>query len=304
MHHVRSRRRRVAGCRRRHQAHPVSPADDQAEREPAARPGAVRDPQPFRHDESGGAVAVELPAQVREQRDGAAGVGRRGLRQQLAHARREQLPHEPLHSDEASIVKIGSDGITVVGKGKWGMLYGVQTVNQLVRGYRLLKGRGSLRPPSHPLQGRSLPCLIIKDWPDMKWRCLSPTMTWYSGYNRLEGYDLCNWTLDEWKWLVDWSLLHKCNGWAMCMYGNWPFTLPGYEETTLDVDSFFYDPETGKKDALAVHPPEHQEGVPARADPLCERAGSEDLRLHRQEHASTAPTASSTRMPTRAGPRS
>ena len=36
-----------------------------------------------------------------------------------------------------------------------------------------------------------------------------------------------NWTLDEWKWLVDWSLLHKCNGWAMCMYGYWPFTLPG-----------------------------------------------------------------------------
>ena len=65
----------------------------------------------------------------------------------------------------------------------------------------------------------------------MKWRCLSPQMTWYSGYNRLEGYDIGNWTLDEWKWLVDWSLLHKCNGWALCMYGNWPFTLPGYEET-------------------------------------------------------------------------
>lgn len=133
-------------------------------------------------------------------------------------------------SDEASILKIAADGITVVGKGKWGMLYGVQTVNQLLS-----------RDP------RSLPCLAIKDWPDMKWRCLSPTMTWYSGYNRLEGYDLCNWTLDEWKWLVDWSLLHKCNGWAMCIYGNWPFTLPGYDETTLDVDSFFYDPKTGEK---------------------------------------------------------
>ena len=143
-------------------------------------------------------------------------------------------------SDEASILKIGPDGITVVGKGKWGMLYGVQTVNQLV-------GRTSPQPSS--TKGEGLPCLVIKDWPDMKWRCLAPTMTWYSGYNRMEGYDLCNWTLDEWKWLVDWSLLHKANGWAMCMYGNWPFTLPGYEETTLDVDSFYYDPKTGKKTA-------------------------------------------------------
>lgn len=142
-------------------------------------------------------------------------------------------------SSEASILKIGSDGITVVGKGKWGMLYGVQTVNQLVRGNDAEQGVWKINT--------KLPCLMIKDWPDMDWRCLAPTMTWYSGYLKLEGYDLCNWTLDEWKWLVDWSLLHKCNGWAMCIYGNWPFTLPGYEETTLDVDSFYYDPKTGKK---------------------------------------------------------
>lgn len=142
-------------------------------------------------------------------------------------------------SAEASILKISKEGITVVGKGKWGMLYGVQTVNQLIRGNEAEQGVWKMNT--------TLPCLTIKDWPDMEWRCLSPTMTWYSGYNRLEGYDLCNWTLDEWKWLVDWSLLHKSNGWAMCMYGNWPFTLPGYEDCTLDVDSFFYDPKTGQK---------------------------------------------------------
>ena len=127
----------------------------------------------------------------------------------------------------------------MVGKGKWGMLYGVQTLNQLLRGTETVQGFRTANT--------SLPCLIIRDWPDLAWRCLSPQMTWYSGYNRLEGYDTGNWTLDEWKWLVDWSLLHKCNGWALCMYGNWPFTLPGYEETTLDVDSFFYDPRLGKK---------------------------------------------------------
>ena len=33
------------------------------------------------------------------------------------------------------------------------------------------------------------------------------------------------------------------------MYGYWPFTLPGYPQETLDVDSFRYNPETGKKEA-------------------------------------------------------
>ena len=138
-------------------------------------------------------------------------------------------------SEEAYVLTITSKGITIVGKGKIGMLYGVQTINQLL-----------LDADRRPC--RRVPCLSIRDWPDLKWRCLSPTMTWYSGYNRLEGYDLCNWTLDEWKWLVDWSLLHKCNGWALCMYGYWPFTLPGYESNTLDVDSFRYNPETGRKE--------------------------------------------------------
>jgi hypothetical protein len=157
----------------------------------------------------------------------------------LAPKDREFLAN-PKTSPEASVLSISADGITVVGKGKWGMLYGVQTVNQLIRGTETSQGVWKMNA--------SLPCLTIRDWPDMPWRCLSPQMTWYSGYNRLEGYDNGNWTLDEWKWLVDWSLLHKCNGWALCMYGNWPFTLPGYAETTLDVDSFFNNPQTGKKE--------------------------------------------------------
>lgn len=133
-------------------------------------------------------------------------------------------------SPEASVLRIEPSGITVVGVGRWGMLYGTQTVNQLLAA------------------GPNLPCLAARDWPDLRWRCLSPQMTWYSGYNRLEGYDCGNWTLDEWKWLADWSLLHKFNGWALCMYGNWPFTLPGYEETTLDVPSLRWNPITGLKE--------------------------------------------------------
>lgn len=145
-------------------------------------------------------------------------------------------------SPEAYVLTVRPDGITVVGKGKWGMLHGVQTINQLV-----LETTREKRS--------ALGCLTVRDWPDMEWRCLAPALTWYSGFNRLEGYDLCNWSLDEWKWLVDWSLLHKCNAWAVVMCGYWPFTLPGYEESTLDVDSFFFDPATGKKTPRRfVHP--------------------------------------------------
>ena len=147
---------------------------------------------------------------------------------------------DPKTSREASVLVVSVDGITVVGKGKQGMLYGVQTVNQMIRGTETVQGLRALNT--------SLPCQTIRDWPDVPWRCLSPQMTWYSGYNRLEGYDNGNWTLDEWKWLVDWSLLHKCNAWALCLYGNWPFRLPGYEETTLDVVSSFFNPGTGKKE--------------------------------------------------------
>ncbi len=145
-------------------------------------------------------------------------------------------------SPEAYVLDLGPKGITIVGKGKWGMLYGVQTINQLAL------------QAAQEASG-SLPCVSVRDWPDMKWRCLSPALTWYSGFNRLEGYDLCNWSLDEWKWLVDWSLLHKCNAWAVCMCGYWPFTMEEYPEAVLDVDSFFFNPKTGRKEPWRfVHP--------------------------------------------------
>src|SRR6266567_161818 len=138
-------------------------------------------------------------------------------------------------SPEASVLRISPADIVVVGKGRWGMLYGVQTINQFI----IEAGRAGQN---------SIPCVRIKDWPDMRWRCLSPTLTWYSGWNRLEGYDLCNWSEGEWKWLADWSMLHKCNGWAVCMYGYWPFRLPVYEKETLDLDSYFFNPQTKRKE--------------------------------------------------------
>jgi hypothetical protein len=143
---------------------------------------------------------------------------------------------------ESSVVVVAPSGITVVGHSRWGMLYGVQTVCQLA----IAAARENRD---------AIPCMRIRDWPDLSWRCLAPTLTWYSGWNRLEGYDICNWSEGEWKWLADWSLLHKCNAWAVCMYGYWPFTLPGYEQESLDVDSFYYNPATKKKEQHRfVHP--------------------------------------------------
>jgi hypothetical protein len=152
----------------------------------------------------------------------------------LTQEQRSFLSH-PNTSAEASVLSITPDGITVVGKGKLGMLYGVQTVNQLA-----IQAERERRD--------SLPCLTVRDWPDSRWRCLAPQLAWYAGWgSRFEGYDNGNWSEGEWRWLVDWSLLHKFNAWAICMYGKWPFTLPGYEADTLEFDSFYHDPQTGRK---------------------------------------------------------
>ena len=167
-------------------------------------------------------------------------------------------------SPEASVLRITPEGITVVGKGEWGMLYGAQTVNQLaIEAVRT--------------EQDSLPCVAIRDWPDMSWRCLSPQLTWYSGWNRLEGYDCGNWTEDEWRWLADWSLLHKCNAWAVCMYGYWPFRLPGHEEETLNVESPHYSPRSGQKELRRfVHPNIRDEFF----DEVIEYANKRGIKVH------------------------
>ncbi len=135
-------------------------------------------------------------------------------------------------SEEAYVLRLDASGATLVGKSAQGLLWAAQTLVQIAKSV-----------------DERAPALAIRDWPTLEWRCLSPTMTWYSGWNRLEGYDLCNWTLDEWKWLVDWSVEQKINCWAMCLYGFWPFTLEGFEESVLDVESFFFDPATEQKTA-------------------------------------------------------
>lgn len=147
----------------------------------------------------------------------------------------------PGRSPEAYVLRVPAGGpIVIAGASPRGALYGAQTLNQLLL--------------ADPARAR-VPACAIRDWPESRWRCLSPSLTWYSGFNRLEGYDLNNWTLDEWKWLVDWSLLHKINAWAVCMYGYWPFTLDGYPGSELSLPSFRRDPATGLKAPwIFIHP--------------------------------------------------
>ncbi len=165
---------------------------------------------------------------------------------------------------EASVIRITKQSVTVVGKGGEGMLYGVQTINQL-----LIEAQRQSKS--------DLPCLQIRDWPDLKWRCLSPQLAWYACFARYEGFDIGNWSEPEWKWLADWTLLHKCNAWAVCMYGAWPFTLPGYEETTDQYDSLYYDPETGQKTPRRyVHPNIRQEFFPD----LIRYANARGIKVH------------------------
>jgi hexosaminidase len=52
--------------------------------------------------------------------------------------------------------------IVCTGRGKAGLYYGVQTLLQLIRANR---------------HGDAIPCLVIRDWPSLRWRCFQDDMT-------------------------------------------------------------------------------------------------------------------------------
>ena len=55
-----------------------------------------------------------------------------------------------------------SRGRDLAARGPAGLLHGVQTLVQLIRANR---------------RGRGLPCLTIRDWPSLRWRCFQDDMT-------------------------------------------------------------------------------------------------------------------------------
>ena len=64
--------------------------------------------------------------------------------------------------EEAYSIRIGSGGVVIAGGGRAGLLHGVQTLVQLVRANS---------------RGGALPCLVIRDWPSLRWRCFQNDLT-------------------------------------------------------------------------------------------------------------------------------
>jgi hypothetical protein len=75
------------------------------------------------------------------------------------------VPLYPLRdpgSDEDYTLRVAPGGVTIAGRGPAGLIHGVQTLVQLVRANR---------------HGHGLPCLVIRDWPSLRWRCFQNDMT-------------------------------------------------------------------------------------------------------------------------------
>jgi len=97
-----------------------------------------------------------------------------------------------------------------------------------------------------------------------------------AGINRWAGKDDFNgninfgfgtqlWSEEQWRWFIDWCLLHKINGFDLCIYGYWPFKFPGYPEITLaNIPVKTYDPQTEKTSIVrTTHPDMEREFLPA-----------------------------------------
>lgn len=65
-------------------------------------------------------------------------------------------------TDEDYAMKVRPGEITIQSPGDAGLLYGVQTLVQLIRAN---------------LRGSALPCLVVRDWPSLRWRCFQDDLT-------------------------------------------------------------------------------------------------------------------------------
>lgn len=68
----------------------------------------------------------------------------------------------PVATADDYALTIDADAVTVAAGGPAGLLYGTQTLRQLVRANRREGG---------------LPCLALRDWPSLRWRCFQDDMT-------------------------------------------------------------------------------------------------------------------------------
>jgi Glycosyl hydrolase family 20, domain 2 len=137
------------------------------------------------------------------------------------------------------ILRIAPNEILIIGRDDLGTLYGVQTLLQML---------------NQSMPEMRLPCLQIEDYPEVPNRYVDVTLAWYAHYyNNTFGYGTQLWSEEQWRWFVDWCLLHKINGVDLCIYGYWPFRFAKYPETVLaNIPVRTYDPETEKNTTVRM----------------------------------------------------
>jgi len=83
-------------------------------------------------------------------------IGRKAVTELPAVAFRKEA------TEEDYVLRVEPDAISIGGKGPAGLFYGVQTLLQLIRANRRDGG---------------IPCLTIRDWPSIRWRCFQDDLT-------------------------------------------------------------------------------------------------------------------------------
>ncbi len=103
--------------------------------------------------------------------------------------------------------------------------------------------------------GFSVGDVLIVDYPSVDIRSISTTFAWYAGYGRI-GFDSQLWNFEDWKEFLNICSNFKINQLNMCMYGYWPFELPGYPETCLkNIPMKVWNRESGNYiDIMYTHP--------------------------------------------------
>lgn len=126
-------------------------------------------------------------------------------------------------------LQIGSESVQLQCASREGLGHGLSTLKQLL-----------IRKE----EGYAVRRCEITDWPLIEKRSLSNCLTWYSGYGRI-GFDMQLFGYEEWL-----EYLHVCadlkiNQLNLCIYGYWPFTMPGYPESEFrNVQVRLYNGET------------------------------------------------------------
>ena len=73
-------------------------------------------------------------------------------------------PADEKLGEEGYVLRVSPEEVVAVARGDAGLFYAVQTVRQLIRANRTA-------------DGKVLPCLTVRDWPALRWRCYQDDLT-------------------------------------------------------------------------------------------------------------------------------